>query len=564
MKRLLLFLAIINGVNALQAQCTSPQSQIDIHGNNIRARVLNGGDLFTSFDEGQFIPNPNPNAPSNPSTIFAAGLWMGGIDPAGNLKLAMVDYRSNSSNDYSAGPLSEDGQTTEFVCENWDRHFRVTGDQIAGFLAALPLTQAEAIAQFPSVMGWPGRGNAFFAAIWGFDLPFTPQALAPFFDADNDGVYNPLVGDYPVVALRNKTPFVPAEIIWCVFNDQNGGAPHTNSNGKAIQAEVQQTVWAFSCTDNPVLNNTIFTSHKIINRATENIDSFFIAFWVDVDLGCYQDDYVGCDTATRSIFAYNQDALDGQPGTTCSGTATFGDAPPVQTITFLNQPLSKFMMYNSNLGSTPVATTDPSTPNEYYNYLTGSWRDGTPLTYGDSGYNGSTPTDHAFPGNPADPAGWSMCSASLPSLDRRVIASSALGRLQPGQVEELTSAWTVHYNTPPPCNLGNALNDVSALQALYDNDFVNLCSAFSKAPELPADSLDLFPNPTSGDAVLRYGAIRMEEIRIFDATGKLVQTLNNLEKGETTLQLRHLPAGMYTLRLFSDQGNVTKKLAVVR
>jgi hypothetical protein len=35
-------------------------------------------------------------------------------------------------------------------------------------------------------------------------LPNTSQDLAPFFDADNDGKYNALKGDYPAVHLKDK------------------------------------------------------------------------------------------------------------------------------------------------------------------------------------------------------------------------------------------------------------------------------------------------------------------------------------------------------------------------
>ena len=563
MKQLLLFLAISCSASALMAQCPNPQSQIDIQGNNIQARILNGGDLFTSFYEGQFIPNPSSN--NSPSTIFSAGLWTGGVDPAGNLKLATSTYRTNNSYDYTAGPLSADGMTDPFTCANWDRHFRITGAEIAAFQLALPLTPAQAIAQFPDIMGWPAKGNNTFSAIWGFDLPQTTQSLAAFFDANLDGQYRPLDGDYPVVKLQGKEPFVPAEIIWCVFNDQNSGGTHSNSNGKAIQAEIQLTVWALNCAEHPVLNNTVFTSHKIINRASETIDSTFFAIWVDFDLGCYLDDYVGSNRDLNTFFAYNQDAVDGQPGSTCSGTPTFGDAPPVQTVTFLNHPISKLMVINnSGFGSQPPGATDPNTPPEIYNYLTGSWRDGAPLTIGGNGYGGADPTDFIFPGDPSDPNAWSMCTANLPFGDRRMLASTKFGQLLPGQVEELNTAWTVHYNAPPPCNLGTAMTEIATLHSLYDSGLALNCSPVSKAPIPPADSIDLFPNPTNSDATLRYGAILVEEIRIFDATGKLLQTLANPGKGETILKMGQFPVGMYTLRLFTDEGNITKKLAVVK
>jgi hypothetical protein len=567
MKKLLFIFAFACAGYALQAQCPSPQSSIDIQGNNIRARILNGGDLFTSFNEGEFIPNPNPVVTNNPGTIFAAGLWMGGVDPGGNLKLAATEYRTGTNFDYTAGPLDPDGVTDEFTCMNWDRHFRVTGAEVASFLQALPLSQSEAIAQFPSIMGWPGNGNASFNSVWGFDLPITTSSLAPYVDSDGNGLYDPLNGDYPAVELRGMQAFVPAEMIWCVFNDQNAGSPHSNSKGKALQIEVQQMAWAFKCSAEPVLNNTVFVSHKIINKATEVLDSTFVGYWVDFDLGCYLDDYTGCDPNRNCMYAYNMDAADGNPGFFCDGTSTFADNPPVQTVTFLgSSALNPFTLdrFISSYTQGPSATQSPTVVNEYYNYLNGHWRDGTPQTYGGSGYGGGTPVNHGFPSNPSDPQGWSMCSSGLSGDDRRVIGSHKLGKMYPGSIFELTTAWAVHFNTPPPCNLGNALNEVDVIRAHHDNGYAGLCSSISKAPELPADSILLFPNPSNGTATLRYGSIQVDQIKIYDPLGQLIEVMNRPKKSETTLELRHLPAGVYQIQLYSDAGVATRKLVVAR
>lgn len=568
MKKLLLLLIFGASLYNLRAQCGLPQSSIDLHGNNIQARIQNGGDLFTDFANGQFSPNPNPDWTKNASTIFTAGLWMGGVDPGGNLKMAAIDYRSGTHGDYSAGPLSEDGLTDAFTCANWDRHFLVRGAEVAAFLAALPMTQAEAIAQFPSIMGWPGRGNSSFSSIYGFDLPLTTSPLAPFYDANGDGFYTPLSGDYPVVELRGIAPFVPTEMVWCVFNDQKGGGPHTTTSSQPIRVEIQLTAWAFSCPDNPVLNNTVFTSHQIINHSTEPLSAFHVGYWVDFDLGCYTDDYVGCNPERNTMFAYNTDAVDGSVGTNCNnGDITFGNAPPVQTVTFLGNTafeefsLDKFIAYN-DMGI--QASGDPTQAIEYYRNLTGVWRDGTALTYGGTGYGGVTPTDHAFSGDPDDPNGWSMCTVGTPLGDRRVLGSHNLDLFEPGGVEQLTVAWTVHENIPQPCNLGNALQNVDNIRALHNSGYTNVCAPFLKAPELPAESLEIFPNPTSGDATLRYGDIKMEEMQVFDATGKLVQSATKLPQGTMTLKMGQLPAGVYSVRLFSAQGVVVKPLAVVR
>lgn len=553
---------------SLAQVCGNPQSQIDIQGNNIKARILNGGDLFTDLTDGQFIPNPGPPGSNDPSTIYAAGFWMGGLDPGFNLKLATSDYRSDGKYDFTAGPLSPDGTTDGTTCSNWDKHFRVTGAEIAAFRAALPLTAAELKAQFPGIAGWPGRGNPHFSSIWGFDLPFTSQALAPYYDENLNGIYDPEQGDYPVVELRSFSPFVPAEIVWCVFNDENGGAPHFNSGGKQLNVEVQLTVWAFDCADQATINNTLFTSHKIINRSPERLDSTHIGIWVDVDLGCYLDDYIGCNPSLNTIYAYNQDAVDGQPGNTCQGVPTFPAAPPVQSITFLNHPLTTFATINNGSVGGPAGSSDPVSPNEIFNYMTGTWRDGTPFTYGGSGYNpgnpNATPVNHLLPDDPADPNGWSMCSANLPFGDRRMLGTSKIGEVDPGYVEYFDMAWTFHPNPSLPCGLGTTFSDVATIQALYNNKFQDVCSPL-KAPELPADSLQLFPNPTAGAAVLKYGSLLPLSLRVFDAAGRMVlEKTSSFEKEQTIIETSTLASGVYNLQVLTDQGSVTKKLAVIR
>ncbi|MBL7826216.1 MAG: T9SS type A sorting domain-containing protein [Saprospiraceae bacterium] len=560
MKKLLFYLLFVFAATALQAQCGLPQSSIDLQGNNIRARILNGGDLFTDFNNAQFEPaNNNPNGAS---TIFTAAFWMGGIDPAGNLKTAAVDYRSSGNGDYSAGPLSEDGITDAFTCANWDKIFIVNGSDINQFLQDLPLDAGQAIIQYRGIMGWPARGNPYFQQIWGFDLPFNTSPLAPFWDANGDAIYDPLDGDYPAVELRGIPLFVPAQIVWCVFNDQKGGSPHTTSNGDAIQAEIQLTAWAFNCPDLPILNNTIYTSHKIINRATEPIDSFYAGIWIDFDLGCYTDDYVGCRPDHSTIYAYNADVVDGAQGSNCNGVPTFPN-PPVQSVTFLNENLegTHIMDHFTAFGGT---SPNGIPPVSYYNSLSGSWPDGTPLTSGGSGYGGSTPVDYLFPDDPAEPGGWSMCTANLPLSDMRVIGSQKFGTLFPGQVAELVTAWSVHQNPDLPCGIGNTLPDVDDLIFLHASGYESVCSPITTAPIYPSDSLDLFPNPTAATATLRYGSIPVEEIRVFDPSGKWLQTIEVSEKEQTEINLKNLPAGLYILRILTDQGTLTKELAIAR
>lgn len=558
----------------LQAQqeynvCEPPTAYTTIHANNIKAGLLNGGDLFWDFNDAQFIPNPTPAGP-NPATIFAAGLWLGGLDPGGNLKLATATYRAGGGIDYWAGPLDESGITDALTCSNWDRFFRAKGADIKVFLDDLPNLAgdpAAAIMAYKDIMGWPGRGNPYFADVWGFGLPSTSQSLAAFHDANTDGLYDPLQGDYPVVQLEDKPAFVPAEMVWCVFNDQGGGAEHSASEGGVFQVEIQLSVWAFNCYDQTVLNNTLFTAHKVINRATESYDSCFLGLWVDFDIGCYTDDYFGSTPDLDAFFGYNQDVNDGTTGTVCDqGIPTFGNTPPVQSAIMLNRPMDKFIHYYNTATTWPSGSSEPYSPLEYYRYLTGYWRDGTPLTYGGSGYNpgNSISADHAFPDDPADPNGWTMCTANLAFSDRRVLASSKIPHFAPGQIEELVTAWTVHPNPNLPCDLGQTFDEIAFLQNEYDNNFSSACSGLTATQELAEAQINIFPNPASESITLTYGDLPVREIRLYAADGKLAQMLQNIQSERTAFNVAGLNSGFYTVQLLTDKGIAIKKIAVFR
>lgn len=501
--------------------CAASESQIDQAINNVRARLLGGGDCWWDFSEGRYIvPKVDPSSGQpEVSSIFAGAVWLGGLDPAGNLKLACQDYRTGGRNDFWPGPLTEQGVTESFTCSNWDRHFRVTGDEIRRHLANVAKGNLNPSDIPRGVKGWPAKGNPFFVDVWGFDLPFTQQALAGFLDAEpTNGIYNPLEGDYPSIEIRGcPLDKYPDEMIFWIYNDHGGGNAHALTNGRPIQMEVQ--VQAFGYTTNDELNDMTFQRYKLINRATEFIDSTFFAMWTDPDLGCSDDDYIGCDTTVEAIYPdgtlkkrdlmyiYNQDQVDGQPGSTCAGgVATYGDKVPLLGVDYFRGPLgfyldsigdevdyelgmNSFMYYNRN---GLQGTLDPSADFEFYNYITGTWRDGTPLTYGGSGYNPGDPTAqrirYCFTEPPNDPDGWSMCTAGLPLADRRTLQASGPFRLRPGALNELIIGipWVPDIEYPCP-DMENLLRADKLAQGLFDN-----CFELLDGPDAPtADWIEL-------------------------------------------------------------------------
>lgn len=501
--------------------CANSESQIDQAINNVRARLLGGGDCWWDFTRGRYIvPKVDP-ASGQPevSSIFAGAVWLGGIDPGNNLKLACQDYRSDGKNDFWPGPISLGGVTESFTCANWDRHFRVTGEEIRKHLANIANGNLNPNDIPRGIKGWPAKGNEYFLSVWGFDLPFTQQALAGFYDVGPTiGTYEPLEGDYPSIEIRGcALDKYPDEMIFWIYNDHGGGQAHARTNGRAIQMEVQ--VQAFGYTTNDELNDMTFQRYKLINRATDRIDSMFFAMWVDPDLGCDEDDYIGCDTLNDLMYIYNQDQTDGNPGATCpSGAPTYGTKIPLLGVDYFRGPqkvvlvpdtttidnpndsieveielgMNSFMYYNrTGLNGAPAGTVDPTAPNEYYNYITGTWRDGTPLTYGGSGYAPGNPGQrirYCFTEPPNDPSGWSMCTANLPLGDRRTLQASGPFTLKPSAVNELIIGVPWVPDIEYPCPDMEALFRADKLaQGLFDN-----CFELLDGPDAPtADWIEL-------------------------------------------------------------------------
>ena len=482
---------------SFREDCDNAINQVDMSINNVRARLTTGGDVWWNGTDGVYVVPKVPATETPVSAIFAGAVWLGGVDPAGNLKLAAQTYGRNGGDfDFWPGPLNPTtGTVNQDVCANWDRFFTVLGENIQEHLRNWEQAKVEGQAYDPDdipldIRGWPAKGNQYFVDVHGFELPNTTQGLAGFWDQDGDGEYNPELGDFPVIEVRGCTdkPQFPDEMTFWIYND--AGNIHAESMGDPIQMEVQ--VQAFAYATNDEINDMTFQRYKLINRAVESIDSMFFAMWVDPDLGCYTDDYVGCDTSRSLAYVYNEDALDGQTGCICEGGVnTYCDEIPILGVDYFRGPLdelgneigmSSFTYYNNGaIGGPPPGTTDPSVAQEYYNYLSGSWADGSPFTFGDDAYQDGDPVKYAFLDPPNDPQGWSMCSSGLPFGDRRTIQASGPFRLDPGAINELIigAVWVADQNYPCP-DITKLLEADDIAQALFDN-----CFEITDGPDAP-------------------------------------------------------------------------------
>ncbi|MCH8329888.1 MAG: hypothetical protein IH946_00665 [Bacteroidetes bacterium] len=458
-----------NNLKASAATCDPTQSTVFLDINNVRTMLQVGGDMWWDFDDARYII-PNVSAEdgvTEVSSIFAGALWIGGLDPGGALKIAAQTYRQ-TGNDFWGGPLgfddNEEGTIDDNTCKEFDKHWKVNRTDIIEFRNFFDEnTTSIGLESVPSSLKeWPANGNQFSSPA----VPFG-KALAPFVDIDGDGFYDPTKGDYPILDPANPDA-IPDQMIFWVFNDR--GNIHTETGADAIGLEVHSLAFAFATNDD--VNNMTFYKFKILNKATSDLDSTYFGIWVDPDLGCYTNDYVGCVPELDLGICYNGTAVDNPCPT------GYGVNPPMVGVDYFRGPkdengdiqkMSSFLYYNND-GSVQG---NPRNGSDFYNYLSGTWRDGAPFTCGGNGKGGNQNCKFMFPDDPSNSNGWSECTQGNPPADRRFLMSAGAFTLQAGAVNDVIIGVVWVRPQGNPCDVGFDLIKGASekAQALFDNNF---------------------------------------------------------------------------------------------
>lgn len=421
-------------------------SSFPLNSNNITANISPSGQLFFDGSDANYhFPKEAETA-----TFFAANLWLAGKDADGEIHLSGADYFAE--NHFNMGPVDQD---YSFFLRIWSIS-----------QAEIDMVQQDLIDGVQDLdwpldyLQWPANGITLDNED-GASLTLT-ESYAPFVDINNDGIYDPFDGDFP--AIKGD------QMLWWIFHTENSD----NELGLPVEAEIKASFYSSGCNSDHISYNTSYMEFDIENKSSNNYPAFSVALWADPDLGCYTDDYIGSIPSHNAFFVYNEDAIDGQNGNDCpSGVVSF-DEVPVQSVVFLNRTMDNFAYFlNAGVGQPPPATLDPGGAQEYYNYMNGLWRDGTPITSGGSGYNPAS-TDvvaHCFPGEPSDANAWSLCSSNQPFSDRRIIMSTHFDDFAPGDKIELDMAFITSTGAALPCpNLDIIKADIETIQGVYDNN----------------------------------------------------------------------------------------------
>lgn len=222
------------------------------------------------------------------------------------------------------------------------------------------------------------------------------------------------------------------QTLWSVFNDADTAA-HTASiaGTNPLGIEVRETVWGSTDPDEEFV---FFVQYNLYNKGINFIDSFYIAFFVDPDIGDPADDLAGCDTALDMIFAFNGDASDPYYPTPPAWGAQFAYGPvvpsPGDTAYFAGNPMPNHRNLRMSSFSNYINGQDPDNAEETYLYMIG-WDGASGEVYIDP-YTGDT-TTFENAGNPLTGTGW---LDSIPA-DRRMIAGFGPLTFNPGDSQQV-------------------------------------------------------------------------------------------------------------------------------
>lgn len=511
------------------------QNMVYLDTNNIRAGFYPGGVLFAKTSNDTLLGMPAYEVPKGNGlsigvhAIESNSFWLSGLDQFNNLSGAAT-FQSTVA-DWTAGPISNvyDAQYDSlykhvFKVSKVDIDYHRSHYTFPGYTV-------------PDIIGkWPGNGRVALGEA---------AQLAPFVDINHNGIYEPILGEYPDI--------LGDQAVLLFLNDVRNTSV---SNCSKMGIEMQIMGYAFHSIDT-LLDNTMFLNIKLSNRSQRDFHDVYFSNVMNPEIGCYLDDAIGCDSASSSSFAYNRRSND--PNYCSTGQLGYATDWPFQFTTFLCRQMTSSLYIDSS--DSPIGF--PKSCQEYRNYQLGLFRNGDSIHYGGNGYNGiGYQTKYCF----SDSA-WTFLNSST-SLNPNFysISSVFLDTLKSNQSKEVDMAFITSF-----CNGGcgyeypmNALKDVLHVQTIFQNQ-IKSCNSNVTGTVPSRESpfvVNLYPNPTNGKVTVKLPYFMNEvQLQLMSIHGQEIKQINTTSS-ETVLNLSGLAKGVYLLKIQSGENTSVKRIVV--
>jgi hypothetical protein len=397
---------------------------------------------------------------------------------------------------------------------------------------------------------------------------------APWLDNDNNGIYNPGI-DVP--------DYIGDEMMWYVANDMDSSRSTFTYGTLPMGIEFQTTVFAFT---DPLYQDMVFKRYLMLNKGDLTVDSMYVSYWSDVDLGDAADDFSGCDTQLKLAYTYNADNNDYVYGTPPPAIGydllqtPIVEGEPGDSARFMNkwvkgytnQNISSFVIY---LGGHPYyrdpAQGVPEGSVQLYNYMRGFIWNGDTIV---NPLNGQ-PTNFMLTGDPFNNIGWyegpGWPGGPSPG-DRRHIISAGPFQFAPGDTQEVVFGILLAQGNSNLHSVQVLKEKDIDMKRLYNYYFTPALVGINDDPA-PVKNFRLYqnyPNPFNPKTSINYDVPSGGKVvlKIYNVIGKEVATLvdeyKNAGSYKAEFNAGNLPSGVYFYKLISNNYVSIKKMMLLK
>ncbi|MFH2055997.1 MAG: hypothetical protein ABIJ61_08575, partial [bacterium] len=256
-----------------------------------------------------------------------------------------------------------------------------------------------------------------------------------------DPDYDEWPADYGAPVDGGGQPLLSGDqTLWAVFNDL-GATGHGVYHTDPLGIEIRQAVWGSAEVGEEIV---VYVKYLLYNRGGNDIDSCFISFWADPDLGDAGDDLVGCDTISNIFYCYN-DGADSEYGTytpSWGGKLISGPAVPSEgdTATFDGTLMPDYRNLPMTAFSRMINGLDPTTATQVFSLMKGLDRDGSPVLD-----NNNQVTTYFYAGDPVTGTGW----LDEASADRRFLMTAGPFFFAAGDSQQVVIKLAVDADASP-------------------------------------------------------------------------------------------------------------------
>jgi hypothetical protein len=406
---------------------------------------------------------------------------------------------------------------------------------------------------------------------WGQMVPFG----APFTDVNNNGTYEPQI-DTPGIRGAAQTIFV------CITDGFY--TDHIVSEGfgggtSPLYAELHVTGWGY---DNNGYEDMQFFRFNVINKSHLDWNSAYFSIVCDPDLGCADDDYIGCDTNRSMGFCYNSANVD------CAGSYRYPGIVPAVGIKWLstsvqsNLKLTSFDHFTNPGSGGPPCETDPNpdAPGAY-NYMKGLKKDGSHWVVPPGGQQNIT--KFTYSGDPESGNGWneglpgnphgSVQNCNLmdsgiyisvnPGGDRRFVMSSGSENytVHSGDTNKIYMVQLIAQGTSRLNSVTKLKQESDVAQAFFLGGFIIGIRGIETSDITFFNIMPNYPNPFNPVTVITYELPVTSGVKlsVYDITGKEVAVLVNEKQNMGTYKVSwnadKYSSGVYFYKFMANDAN---------